>query len=288
MKRLGVIALVICVVLGAFWIGLMLNFPGESVSRYVERQVNTHEGFDLVLSPAELRWNRLYVARAELRRRDNPAAEPLFTVTDFAIPISWRLIRGLPARGVVGKDGRVQAFLPWSAGGEASLDGHANLGTLALPAVLKPIAVTGDVELQGHFTMDAAAQAGQRLPAGELQLTGQNLTVTGVKVAGVELPATRLEALNATLETGRTMNLRRFEFRGDLQGTAEGTITPNLRDPRNSLLALRIATAFRDTWVAQLGNMRPLLESFLNRGRVVVSLTGTVGRPQLLPVRGAN
>ena len=73
MKRLGVILLAVIVVVGAFWVGLMVNFPGEGVSRYVERQVNRRQGFDLVLTPAELRWNRLYVARAELRRRRLPS-----------------------------------------------------------------------------------------------------------------------------------------------------------------------------------------------------------------------
>ncbi|HKI98340.1 MAG TPA: type II secretion system protein GspN [bacterium] len=288
MKRLGIIVLVIVVILGAFWLGLMLNFPGASVSHYVERQVNRHEGFDLVLTPAELHWNGLYVARAELRRRDNPAAAPLFTVTDFSIPITWRLIRGLPATGVIGKGGRVDAFLPWALGGEARLSGRVDMATVPLPAVLNPIAVGGDLAVQGHFIMDAAAQAGASLPDGELRLTGQNVSVSGVKVAGVALPDTRLEAISATLETGRTVNLRQFEFRGDLQGTAQGTITPNLRDPRSSLLALRVTTVFRDTWLAQLGDLRPIVQSFLNRGRVAVSLSGTVGRPQVLPVRGAN
>jgi type II secretion system protein N len=288
MKRLGIILLVVIVIVGAFWIGLMLNFPGESVSRFVERQVNGRQTFDLVLSPAELRWNRLTVARAELKRRDNPAAAPLFVVTDFAIPITWRLFRGLPASGSFGQASRVEAFLPWYAGGEARLDGSVDLASLPLPEVLKPIAVTGRLDVRGRFKMDAEAQAGTRLPDGTLELTVQELVVNGIKAAGVSLPPTRLDAVNALLETGRTINLRRFEFRGDLQGSADGTFTPNLRDPRNSLLSFKLTSAFRDTWMEQLGDLRPILQGFLNRGRVELSLTGTVGNPQLQPVRGAN
>lgn len=288
MKRLAIVLLAIVVVLGAFWLGLMLNFPGEAASRYMERQVNQHQGFDLSLTPAELRWNRLYVARAELRRRDNPSAAPLFTLHDFEVPVTWRLILGLPARATVGQDGSVEAFLPWSLGGQARLDGTVALDQIALPAVLKPLAVAGRVEVQGRFTMDAEAQVGTRLPDGTLDIKGENLTVTGVKVGGNDLPATRLESVNITLETGRTVNVRHFEYRGDLQGSIEGTLTPNLRDPRNTLLALRISTAFRDTWINQLGTLRPILEGFLNRGRVVLSLTGTVGNPLLQPTRGAN
>jgi type II secretion system protein N len=288
MKRLGIVVLVIVIVFGAFWIGLMLNFPGETVSRYVERQVNGHQGFDLVLTPAELRWNRLYVERAELRRRDNPAAEPLFTLTDFAVPITWRLVRGLPLRGVIGTQGDVQGFLPWSLGGEARLDGSLYLESVPLPAVTRPIALAGKVEFQGRFIMDAEAQVGTRLPEGTLEITGQGVIVNGIKVGGIDVPPTRLDTATLTLETGRTVNVRRFEFRGDLQGTVDGTITPNLRDPRNSLLALRITSAFRDTWMDGLGTLKPILESFLNRGRVVLSLSGTVGRPLLQPIRGAN
>jgi type II secretion system protein N len=288
MKRLGVILLAILFVLVAFWIGLMLNFPGEAASRYVERQVNGRQAFDLVLTPARLRWNRLYVARAELRRRDNPTAEPLFTLTDFAVPLSWRLFGGLPVSAVVGKEGTVEAYLPWGLGGEAAIEGHLQLETLPLPAVVQPIALSGRVDVQGHFTMDAEARLGQRLPDGTLEAVAQGLVVSGVKVAGQDLPATRLDAFNLTLETGRTVNVRRLEFRGDLQGTVEGTVTPNLRDPRNSLLALKITSAFRDTWVSQLGTLQPLLQSFLNRGRVVLNLSGTVGRPNLQPVLGAN
>ncbi len=288
MKRLGIILLVIVVIVGAFWIGLMLNFPGQSVSRYVERQVDGRQGFDLLLTPAELRWNRLYVGRAELRRRDNPAAPPLFVVTDFAIPITWRLLRGLPAEATLGKEGRVEVYLPWSAGGEARLDGSVELGTIPLPAVLNPITVAGQIDLRGRFKMDAEAQRGQHLPDGTLEVNARALAVNGVKVAGVNVPVTRLDAVAMTLETGRTLNVRRFEYRGDLQGTVDGTLTPNLGDPRNSLLGLRITTVFRDTWLAQLGDLRPILESFLNRGRVVLSLTGTIGNPQLQPVRGGN
>lgn len=288
MKRLGIVLLVLIVLLAAFWVGLMVNFPGASVSHYVERQVNRHEGFNLSLTPAELRWNRLYVARAELRRRDNPAAPPLITVRDFSIPVTWRLFQGLPAYGEIGRGGHVQAFLPWAVGGRASLDGTVDVGTVPLPPVLRPLAVAGQVHVQGQFTMDAKAQAGQELPSGDLSLTARNVSVTGVRVAGITLPATRLEAVDANLDVGKRVVLRHVEFRGDLQGTAQGSLSPNLRNPRNTPLALRITLAFRDTWLAQLGTLRPILQGFMNRGRVTVSLSGTVGRPVLAPVQGGN
>jgi hypothetical protein len=288
MKRFGIVVLVVVFVLAAFWLGLMLNFPGVTVSRYVERQVNRHQGFDLVLTPAELRWNRLYVARAEVRRHDNPEAKPLVVVTDFAVPVTWRLLRGLPARGSLGTEGYVEAFLPWGLGESGRVDAEVNLSELPLPAVLAPLAVAGQVELHGRFTLDAQAQAGTRLPDGTITGTGRGLVVSGVRVAGSDLPPTRLETLDVELTMGRTLDVRRFEFRGDIQGAVQGSITPNLRDPRSSPLALRITAAARDTWLLRLGDLRPLAEGLLQRGRLALNLTGTVGSPQLAPVAGGG
>ena len=288
MKRLGIVLLVLFVLLAAFWIGLMVSFPGAAVSRYVERQANRRQGFDLALAPAELHWNALVVPRAELRRRDNPAAAPLVTVTDFSVPVTWRLVRGLPMTGVLGREGHVEAFLPWALGGEARMSGDVHLESVPLPAVLQPVALSGRLAFQGRFLMDAEARVGTRLPDGKLEADVQGLVVNGVEVSGVKLPPTRLDSLNLELETGRSMNVRRMDYRGDLQGTVEGTIAPNLRDPRNSVLALRITVAFRETWLAQLGDLRPALESFLERGRMVLNLTGTVGRPQLRPEQGGR
>lgn len=288
MKRLGVIFLIILLALGVFWIGLMWNFPGASVSRYVERRVNRAQGFDLVLTPAELRWNRLYVQRAELRRRNNPAALALFVLTDFSIPLTWRLVRGLHVRALIGKQGRVEAFLPWRTGEDAWLQGNLKMDEVPILEVFRPIAVSGALSFSGHFKMDAEARTGSRLPDGLLEGEAEALEITGVTVAGNTLPPTRMDSLRIALQTGRTVNVSSFQFSGDLQGRVEGTITPNLRNPRNSLLALRITTAFRDNWLARLGNLRPAVESFMDKGRLAVRLDGTIGRPRLRPVRGGG
>ncbi len=288
MKRFGIVILVLVFAIGVFWVGLIVHFPGDAVSRYVEARVNRHQGFDLALSPAELHWDGLYVPHAELRRRDNPQARPLFVLNDFVVPITWRLIQGLPARARVGEQGRVTAFLPWSRGEHASLDGKLELGEIPLPAVLAPIKLSGKLELDGRFLMDAEAQVGTQLPDGTLRARARELVVSGLPVGGFTVPSTRLDSATLVLDTGRTVNLQEARFQGDLQGSVTGTITPNLRNPRVSLLALRITTSFREAWLASLGEMRPIVESFSERGRIVLTLNGTVGRPQLQPVRGGG
>jgi hypothetical protein len=286
MKRIGIILLCLLLVLGAFWLGLMLNFPGESVSRYLEGQVNRRQVFDLSLTPAELRWNRLTVEKAELRRRDNPQAAPLFLLHDFAVPITWRLILGLPARGAIGEDGSVEAFLPWRDGGEGWLEGTLVLQQVPLPEVFRPVAWEGRLRFSGRFQLNAQARSGVQLPPGRLEGSASDLVVKGITVGTFSLPDTRLTALNWALESGRTLTLQTLDFDGDLKGSGSGTITPNLRAPRNSLLALRVQSSFRNGWLEQLGTFKPLLESFMERGRITVSLEGTVGQPRLQPVRG--
>jgi type II secretion system protein N len=288
MKRLGIIVLCVLLVFGAFWLGLMLNFPGDSVSRYIEGQVNRRQGFDLSLTMAELRWNRVTVAKAELRRRDNPQAAPLLTMHDIVIPITWRLIGGLPVRGEVGGDGSVEAFLPWRDGTEGWLEGTLVLQQVPLPEVFRPVTWEGRLRFTGRFELSAAVRSGAQLPAGRLEGTASDLVVKGAQVGTFALPDTRLTSLNLALETGRTVTLQTLEFDGDLKGSGSGTITPNLRAPRNTLLAVRAQSSFRNGWLEQLGTLKPVLESFMDRGRIVVSLEGTVGQPRLQPVRGGG
>ena len=288
MRRLGFILTAILVALVGLWIGLARNFPGEMVSRYIENRVNRSQGFTLVLTPAELRWNRLYIAKAELRRKDNAEAAPLFILTDFAIPVSWRLVVGLPARAVLGKNGVVEAFLPWQEDGEAWFEGSAMLEEVALPAVIQPVSLQGNVTLAGRFQMSAAAQAGSKLPEGRLSGRGSNLLVSGIKVGREVLPPARFDTVELDLRIGDTVNIERLGFQGDLQGDVSGRVTPNLTQPRNSRLALRINAAIRKQWLAGLGTFRPIVESYLKQGRISLSLDGTVGRPRLRPRSGGR
>jgi hypothetical protein len=140
----------------------------------------------------------------------------------------------------------------------------------------------------GRFELSAAVRSGAQLPAGRLEGTASDLVVKGAQVGTFALPDTRLTSLNLALETGRTVTLQTLEFDGDLKGSGSGTITPNLRAPRNTLLAVRAQSSFRNGWLEQLGTLKPVLESFMDRGRIVVSLEGTVGQPRLQPVRGGG
>ena len=281
MRRLGIFLLAILVTLGGVWAAVMWKFPGDAVSRYVEGRVNRSQGFILALRPAEMRWNRLYIPRAEIRRRDKPKSPPLFVLTDFTVPVTWRLIWGLPVRAVLGKTGRVEIFLPWGEGEKAILNGDMMLEEVPLPAVIGPIALKGHIVFSGEFTMSSAARAGTELPSGTLEGKGTDLTITGVRVGGKILQVTRLSSLNLRIHTGKEVRMEKVVVRGDVQGDITGRITPNLQNPRKSLLGLQINVSFKNAWLAGLGPLRPVAESYLKNGRLTLTLDGTIGRPRL-------
>ncbi len=281
MRRLGIFLLAFLVTLGGVWVGVIWKFPGHAVSRYVEGRVNRSQGFILALRPAEMRWNRLYIPRAEIRRRDKPKSPPLFVLTDFTVPVTWRLVWGLPVRAVLGKKGRVEVFLPWNEGEKAVLNGDMLLEEVALPAVMSPIALKGHFIFSGEFTMNSAARAGTELPSGTLEGKGTNLTITGVTVGGKILQMTRLSKIDLRIHTGKEVKMENVLVQGDIQGNVTGRMTPNLRNPRQSLLGLQINASFRPAWLAGLGRLRPVAESYLKKGRLTLTLDGTIGRPRL-------
>ena len=52
-----------------YWTGMMVNFPGDAGSRYIESLVNRDRRIVLRMSPLELKWNRLVAERVAL---ENP------------------------------------------------------------------------------------------------------------------------------------------------------------------------------------------------------------------------
>ncbi len=285
MRRLGIIVLTMVVLLAGFWVGLMLNFPGETVSEYLESRVNRSQGFLVELAPARMHWNRVRIATARVRRRDNLEARPLVVLNDFTVPVTWRLVSGLPLSAAVGRQGRVEAFLPWSVGGEAWLEGSLRLEEVPVPEVFEPIAVKGRVNVNGRFQMDEQAQAGARLPEGRLEAQGSNLNVSGVHFGAQRLPAADFSRATLVLRTGREVTVEQGEFQGDIQGTLSGSITPELAHPRRTALALRITASFRPAWLEGLGTLRPVLEGFLKQGRLLVAMEGSVAQPRLRPLQ---
>ena len=285
MKKFGLIVLSFVIVLLGFWLGLMANFPGEMASSLVESRLNRFGVVEGKLSPAELRWTGLYVPRMDLLQRRPEGAVTLITLSDVGIPITYRLIWGLPIEAVVGKTGFVEGFLPWGQGAQAEFSGEVLTEEIPVPAFLKPISIQGQVTISGDFTMDPGGRKGNVLPNGQLTGRAQSLQLRGFEAVGQEIPLTTLDVLELQVESRGKITVKKFEFKGDLQGRVEGDITPNLQALRNSQLNLRISTSFRNSWLDKLGTVKPIVESFLNRGQIQATLHGTLAQPNVQAVK---
>lgn len=280
MRRLQLILLCVVTAIVAFWLGLVFHFPGETVSRYIEASVNRFGGVAVKLAPAELRWNRLYVATAKLRRTVAPDAAELLTFTDVAIPITWRLFGGLPVSGVIGRSGGIEVFIPWDSGGEAWVEGGIVFEEIPVPQALKPLAVRGRLDFSGTFKTDMAANLSRQIPEGSLRGQGSTLVLSGVTVSGQSLPVTTFEKIEFEVQTGRQVTVRKLTFQGDLQGQVTGTLVPNLARLSSSALSVNLEASFRQGWLSQLGDLQVIAEGFLERGRITATLEGTVGEPR--------
>lgn len=284
MKKIGIILGAMMFLLAAFWLGLMSNFPGKTASRLIEAQADQFSGVKVKVGVAELRLFDLYVPKVVISLRENPNAPPVFTLTDVSVPISWRLIFGLPAEGVIGKTGYVEVFLPWNKEDEAEMEGRVVLQEIPVPDVLKPASASGVLEVSSRIAMGFPLQGMNRFPKGWIKLKGEGVSVKGVEASGVKIPETRLESAEIDLGTGDQVAIKGFSFSGDLSGNIQGSLTPNMRNPRLSQLNFQIIAVVKEDWVEKFGDLKMIVQGFLKQNGIKLSLTGNLGRPKLQPV----
>ena len=285
MKKLAIVLGIILGFLAVFWLGLMSAFPGAAASRFLESQLNRYPGFSLSLAPAHLRWNRLVVGQAVLRGEVLEKPRTLLTLHNLTVPITWTLIQGLGVQAAIGKSGTIRVFWPWDKTGLASLETSLRLEELPVLAALKPISLQGQFMINAEIAPpESMATAKARLPTGQIEIKGNSITVRNLSVLGRTLPPSRFSAINAEIRTGQTLELKSFVFEGDATGRITGSLTPNLRNPRASKLSANLQTAFKDSWLAELGPFRPMAESYLKNGQLRARVDGTAGRPVLRPL----
>ncbi len=265
-----------------FWLGLMANFPGEALSRLIEAKAAQTPAIKLSLSPAEMNFFGVSLpsCKVEWRRPNSPVM--LLSLKEVYIPISWRLFSGLPMEVAMGEEGLLNLFLAWE-GGEVEIEG-SGIRLEDIPAwnALAPLRVKGGLEFAGNmkFQPPAKGKFTSGVPSGEINGKAVNLEISNLVVLGNKLPAARLESLDLKVKSGKRIVVERFNFRGDMQGNLTGTIIPRGGRWENSSLQLKIKSSIRQSWLQGLGALQPLVESFLNQGRLDGSLTGTIARPK--------
>jgi len=280
MKKLGLMALSLAVVVLGFWAGLMLFFPGEVASELVENRLNRFGPIQARLTPARMGLTSLYVEKLEVVRIGGAKRQVLFTLHDVRVPYGISLFQGLPLKADLGENGEVSVFFPWGAQGEASVNGEVVLEEIPVPDMLKPLVAKGRLELEGALMMDGMDKLRQSLPTGFFRLRGENLEVRGAQVSGLALPLTTLQKLDADIESKGNISIKRFDFSGDLQGQVTGDIAPNMASANHSRLNLRMELSPRKSWIDKLGGLKPIVEAYLSQGKMAVRLGGTLANPQ--------
>jgi len=260
--------------LAAFVIGLAASFPGEAVSRYVSQRAERAAGMPVRLSPVRVGLTGLSAAMLEVRPPDGP---PL-AVHDLHVPWTWRWLSEFPLSARIGPDGRIDVDWSWS--------GNLSVTAMGVPLEGLPLAM---LTREGRFRgrIDASLQAGplrpgvREMPAGQLELRAVGLEASDLRAAGTALPPVRIDALDAKIGLGRTMQVESVTLQGDVQGTVSGTVFPNLERPGDSRISLNVSLQVQRAWLDRLGDLRPLAEGFLPGGRFEGIVEGTLAAPIL-------
>ena len=264
----------------AFGWGFALNFPDAAATRAIEASVNTSPVLAIGLEPIRFTLTGLRSDRLVVRRVGGSNDPPLLTLTDVRLPFRPTLFRGASLQAALGSDGRLNGFVAWD-GSDITVDElSARLEDLSLPLG------TPGMTVKGHVTLSGRLRPGPRpgnvraeLPDGELHGRVEALEVSGLNVAGTVLPVTHLQDVEIDLRMGRTVQIERIVAHGDLQGTAQGSVVPNLDRIQDSRLSLTVSAALRPGWIQDTGALRPILEGFFPGGRIEGTLGGTAGAP---------
>lgn len=274
MRKLLWIAAAALIALLSFWAGLVMHFPGEALSRYVESQVNRDPRALVRIAPAELGWTALRIP--QIRVDGGLQAEPalLLALTDTEIPLSWTLWDGLPLRARLGQTGEAALFWPWAAGEASFSISQLRLESIPALAQLPAKRLQGAAELSGRVTLIPGAP-----PEGQVRGRIQGLEIGGMDLLGQPVERTRIEELRFQFALGPRLRIETFELQGDFQGNVAGTLTPNYSRPDSSNLDLQVNIGIRSEWIQQLGPFAPVAESLLDGGKLSGTLRGTPARP---------
>ena len=288
MKKPALVAAAALLLLLIFWAGFALNFPGEALSRVMAARLNRIPNIEVRLSPATLGMFSLRVDEFRLSLANPGQSLPMLVLKEVRIPFTWALFSGLPVAAGIGKEGRFALFIPWGEG-EMTISGTSlRMEDIHGFKALAPASLRGGLSFSGKFRLAPQAQSRRavKLPEGELTAKAEAVELANLGVMGAVLPVTRLESAELKLKTGKRIDVENFTLRGDVQGGIKGFIQPRLASIGNSPMRLRVTVSFKQTWLRKLGSMRPLVESFLNNGRLEAVVRGSLGKPEFKRERG--
>ena len=290
-------AAAVCLFLTAYWIGFLTHFPGAALSGHLEGLVNRDPIISVRIAPAELHWNRITIPdiRVDGLVEGHPAFLAAFRETE--IPLSWDLFGGFSLRTGFAPSGDLELFWPWRSGTTRFSGRNIRLETipavsLVRPAFKKPGGRTvaappfSAERVLGRLEFDGEAAVKDGLIA-EGQVRGQftGVEIGGVNVLGMTIDATKISEARFQIGLGPILRVQSFTLEGDFQGTIGGSVTPRPNRLDASGLDIQLDIAVRPEWTQQLGPLAPLLDSFLDSGRLNGTLRGTPARPLFRPTK---
>jgi len=286
--------------LTAFWIGFLTHFPGAALSRYLEGLINSDPAISVRIAPAELHWNRITIPDIRVDGLVDGSPAFLAAFRESEIPLSWELFGGLSLRTGFAPSGDLEFSWPWKDG-TASFSGRGiRLETIPAVSLVRPApkkagarataaAAFSAERVQGRLEFDGEAAVQNGLIA-EGQLRGRlaGVEIGGASVMGLTIDATHISAARFQIGLGPVIRVQSFTLEGDFQGTLGGSITPRPNHPEAAGLDLQVDLAVRPEWARQLGPLAPLLDAFLDSGRLTGTLRGTPARPVFRPTKSRS
>ena len=264
-----------------FWLGLLFNFPGGALSRYIESQVNRDGNVEVSLGEASLGLLGLGFPSLSVSINESGSKREILVLEDVSIPFSWRLISGLPVSADHGKEGWIQAFVSWDLSNIEVEGGDLLLQEMKAWKSFAPMTVTGKVDLNGQFSFPAGKALNGSLPKGSLKANAGNIEIANLDLMGTKLPQAKLELIDLELESGSRIQVKKLVFNGDIKGTVSGTIQPAGNVLNNARLDLQLSAALRHQWVESFPRtFQIILKSMLKDNSITGKVGGTLGNPR--------
>ncbi len=288
MRRLLIGGGIALAVLLIFWIGLMVHFPGEALSTFAERRMGAALGRPVTLSPATLRGLSISVARIDIPPLPGSAAR-VGGVTLSNVRLSLLGMGTLPLRAQNGDTGRLSASWSWLIGSVQLNAANVPLEALAGLGGSRAIRVQGLLSLQARLGSLPAGppRTWQRLPEGAVSGQLQDMTMQGFEAVGQPLPPLSLARVEFSAALGENIEITQVALTGDIDGQLSGQLTPRMAQLGQSRINLQVQATPKPAWLQQLGGMQPVVQGFLQDGRLEAALQGTLANPSFRPTRSS-
>ncbi len=268
-----------------FW-GFKENFPGKSISNALQLRLTTQTGIPFEVEDLELGWLKFITPEIALRTPEwlvqIPDARQLI-LENVEVPFLPLIISGKAL--IHGKlhGGTVEVFtdlVSWEIL-DISLVG-VKLEQIPLVAALSNASVSGSLEMSSKIE-NFSALRNQKARYLEGNLVGrlrnsQILFSGGSSMLNLPISGLDFSEVLFDLQLGPSINVRKIQIKGSLEGTIEGTIRFNEKRPLMSLVDLNLEITPSTDLKDEISSLSNMLRSFQCGETIKVNLKGSLNR----------